>query len=153
MHYEYVFIIWLYVLLDVTYGYKRNKHCKKVFVSFIYILLLELISLGAIYLIINNVLPDYVMRKNLIFFVMLILVFLALGLGCYEARIIKKIGDEYKIKNKFAEMLPKDRALYHRCIVFSDEYAWVICLVAGVMSFIGLLWTAYTGNFGEIIHW
>ena len=67
VHYEYVFIIWLYVLLDVTYGYKRNKHCKKVFVSFIYILLLELIPLGAIYLIINNVLPDYVMRKNLIF--------------------------------------------------------------------------------------
>ena len=96
MHYEYVFIIWLYVLLDVTYGYKRNKHCKKVFVSFIYILLLELIPLGAIYLIINNMLPDYVMRKNLIFFVMLMLVFLALGLDCYEARIIKKLVTNIK---------------------------------------------------------
>lgn len=148
MCYECVFALWFYMLIKTTYNYMKDKHCKKVFVSCIYILLSELIPLLSIYLIINNMLPDYLMKKNIVFFVMFILIFLAIGIGCYLARVIKKIGDEYKKKNKIDEMLSMDRKLYCRSMVFGDEYAWIICLVFGVMSLVGLLWTVYTGDYG-----
>lgn len=151
MRYEYVFVLWFYILITATYNYKKNKHCKKIFVSYIYILILEIIPLFSIYLMINNMLPEYLMRRNISFHIMLILVFLAIGMACYLTRIIKKIGDAYKKKNKMDEMPSMDRKLYYRSKVFGDEYAWIICLVLAVMSLVGLLWVVYTGDYGEKI--
>lgn len=151
MCYEYVFLIWLYILVQSIYDYARRKYSKFVFQKLIYTLILELLPLLMIYMIINNMLPSFFMRKNIIAFVMIILIMGSIGGGCFFIREVKKRGDILKNINKIDEMPLMERKLYYRSIVFGDEYAWVICVFFCIISFMGLLWAIYTGEYGEII--
>ena len=151
MCYEYVFLIWLYILTKSIYDYYRRRYSKNVFHKLIYTLLLELLPLLMIYMIINNKISPLLMRKNIISFVILILIMGAIGLGCFFIREVKKKGDILKNSNQMDEMPLMERKLYYRSFVFGDEYAWVICVISCIFSFIGLLWALYTGEYGEFI--
>ena len=151
MCYEIVFLLWLFLLLKSNYHYLRKKHSKKIYYSIIYTLLLELIPLGIIYLIVHNLLPGYVMRKNIIAFILLMLIFLATGLGCYLGSLIKRHGAAYQEAHNMNELPSMDKTLYYRVSIFGDEYAWIVCAVFCVISLLSLLWVLFSGNYGEII--
>ena len=150
MKYEYIFIVWLLLYLKLIIDYRQNKYSDYVYKIMQKVFGLELFFLILIYLMVDNRLPVCFYRENIVFGVLMPLIFLSAGVGCYPMKIIKKVNDDYKNRNAMNEMPSMEKWMHDWCLVTTDEYCWLICILLAILSSLTLIYILLTGDYGEI---